>query len=65
MPDILGVDHVSIGTDQVNIRDQFAAWKDGSRRNDPLDVMRDIAARLPDGDVDAVAEYFAHAYPPE
>jgi cytochrome c553 len=47
------------------IRDQFAAWKDGSRRNDPLNVMRDIAARLPDGDLDAVAEYFAHAYPSE
>lgn len=47
------------------IRDQFAAWKDGSRRNDPLDVMRDIAARLPDGDVNAVAEYFARAYPSE
>ena len=47
------------------IRDQFAAWKDGSRRNDPLDVMRDIAARLPDDDLNAVAEYFAHAYPPE
>ena len=47
------------------IRDQFAAWKDGSRRNDPLDAMRDIAARLPDGEVNAVAEYFAHTYPPE
>src|SRR5438874_8768876 len=46
-------------------RDQLAAWKDGSRRNDPLNVMRDIAARLGSDDVAALAEYFAHAWPPD
>ena len=46
-------------------RDQFVAWKDGSRRNDPLNVMRDIAARLSDNDAAAVAEYFAGVYPPK
>lgn len=45
-------------------RDQLAAWKDGSRRNDPLNVMRDIAARLGDEDVAGLAEYFARARPP-
>jgi cytochrome c553 len=45
-------------------RDQFASWKDGSRRNDPINVMRDIAARLSDKDTAALAEYFANAYPP-
>ena len=46
-------------------RDQLAAWKDGSRRNDPLNVMRDIAARLGDDDMAAAAQYFAHAHPPD
>ena len=45
-------------------REQLAAWKDGSRRNDPLNVMRDIAARLSDEDAAALAEYFASVYPP-
>lgn len=46
------------------MRDQFAAWKDGSRRNDPLNVMRDIAARLGNDDITALAEYFAQVWPP-
>jgi cytochrome c553 len=46
------------------LRDQLAAWKDGSRRNDPMNVMRDIAARLGAEDVAALGEYFAHVYPP-
>lgn len=45
-------------------RDQFAAWRDGSRRNDPLDVMRDIAARLKDDDIAALSQYFAQVRPP-
>jgi cytochrome c553 len=45
--------------------EQFAAWRDGSRRNDPLDLMRDIAARLTDDDVTALAAYFAQVSPPE
>jgi cytochrome c553 len=46
-------------------RDQLAAWKNGSRRNDPLNVMRDIAARLGDDDVAALGEYFAQVWPPK
>lgn len=45
-------------------RNQFAAWRDGSRRNDPLNVMRDIAARLDNADVAALAAYFAAVQPP-
>ena len=46
-------------------QDQFGAWKDGSRRNDPLNVMRDIAARLSEADIVALAEYFAQVWPPK
>lgn len=48
----------------VYTRNQLAAWKDGSRRNDPLNVMRDIAARLGDEDIAALAAYFAEVPPP-
>jgi cytochrome c553 len=43
--------------------DQLAAWKSGARRNDPLDVMRDIAARLDERDIAAIAAYFERARP--
>ena len=46
-------------------RDQLAAWRDGSRRNDPLTVMRDIAARLSEDDIIGLAEYFAQVWPPQ
>jgi len=38
---------------------QLRAWKDGTRRGDPLGLMQKIAARLSDADVRAVADYFA------
>src|SRR6185437_7078395 len=43
---------------------QLAAFRNGSRRNDPLDVMRRIAGQLDAADVPALATYFAHVYPP-
>lgn len=46
------------------LRDQLGAFRDGSRRNDPMDVMRDIAGRLSERDIEAAADYFAHVYPP-
>lgn len=45
------------------IKDQLHDWKTGARRNDPLNVMRDIAARLDERDIDAVAIYFARVRP--
>jgi cytochrome c553 len=43
---------------------QLRAWKQGSRRNDPLDVMAGIAERLSDEEIRAVALYFARVRPP-
>ncbi len=37
---------------------QFRFWKQDQRRNDPLDVMREIAKRLSDDDIRALALYF-------
>jgi cytochrome c553 len=36
---------------------QLRAYRDGSRKNDPAHVMSDIATRLDDGEILAVAEY--------
>jgi cytochrome c553 len=38
---------------------QLSAWKAGTRRNDPLGLMKGIADRLSDGDATAVAAYYA------
>lgn len=38
---------------------QFTAWREGSRTNDPLALMQGIAKRLPEADVRAVAAYYA------
>jgi cytochrome c553 len=45
------------------IEDQLHDWKSGTRRNDPLQVMRDITARLDESDIKAVAAYFARVRP--
>lgn len=52
------------GQSEAYLAGQLAAFRDGSRRNDPLDVMRRIAGRLNSGDVTALSTYFAHVYPP-
>lgn len=44
---------------------QFRLWKDGVRKNDPLDVMADIARRMNDEDIKAVTAYFAQLPPPD
>lgn len=41
------------------ISKQLKAYRDGSRANDPAKVMRDIAGRLDDKDIDAVSAYIA------
>ena len=38
---------------------QLKSYRDGSRNNDVAHVMRDIARRLDDKDIDAVSEYLA------
>lgn len=43
---------------------QLHAWREGSRRNDPLDVMAEIAKALTEDEITALALYFARVRPP-
>jgi cytochrome c553 len=43
---------------------QLLLWKAGERRNDPLDVMAEIAERLGEEEIRALALYFARVRPP-
>lgn len=45
------------------IRSQIQAWKSGARQNDPNDLMRVVAERMTDEQIEAVSRYFA-AQPP-
>lgn len=38
---------------------QFNAWRNGTRTNDPLDLMGHIARALTDEEIKAVSAYFA------
>lgn len=38
---------------------QLKAWKDGSRKNDPLELMRHLSAKLSDAEMRDVAAWFA------
>lgn len=38
---------------------QFAAWKNGTRSNDPQNLMKGVAERLTDAEIQAVAAWFA------
>ena len=42
---------------------QLLAYRDASRANDPQGMMRDIAARLTDEEIEAVSEYLAGLRP--
>lgn len=42
---------------------QLKAWRDGRRANDPLGLMRTVAAQLSDAEIQALAAYYA-ALPP-
>lgn len=43
---------------------QLRLWRQGERRNDPLEVMAEIARRLSDEEIRALAIYFARVRPP-
>ena len=43
---------------------QLLLWKAGTRRNDPLEVMAEIAERLDEDEIKALALYFARIRPP-
>lgn len=38
---------------------QLRAWRDGTRRNDPLQLMQSVSRTLDEKDIDAVAAWFA------
>jgi cytochrome c553 len=52
------------GQNQTYTAAQLALWKEGVRRNDPLNVMGTIAAKMTDDDIQAVADYLARLAPP-
>jgi cytochrome c553 len=52
------------GQSGVYLASQLAAFRQGSRRNDPLNVMGRIAGQLNESDIAALVAYFAHVYPP-
>jgi cytochrome c553 len=43
---------------------QLLLWKAGERQNDPLEVMAEIAERLDEKEIRALALYFARVRPP-
>lgn len=47
------------GQSAVYIENQLKDWKKGSRHNDPLDLMKHVAAQLDTQDIKAVAQWFA------
>lgn len=47
------------GQHPTYLRQQLQAWQQGTRANDPLDIMRAVAERLTDAEIDAVTAYLA------
>jgi cytochrome c553 len=47
------------GQSSLYIASQLRAWKQGTRRGEPLGLMQAIAARLSESDISAVSDYFA------
>jgi cytochrome c553 len=41
------------------IASQLKAWQAGTRKNDPIELMRHVAAQLTDSDIQAVSNWFA------
>ena len=47
------------GQSDVYIRNQLTAWKQGTRHNDPLDLMKHLSAALGDNDIKEVSAWYA------
>ena len=61
-PDGVGVPYSApylAGQSAEYLESAIKAWKDGTRKNDPGQLMRSVAERLNDADIAAVAAYFA------
>lgn len=52
------------GQYQSYLAAQLRDFRSGTRRDDPMAVMRTIAAKLQDGEITALAAYFASVRPP-
>ncbi|HEX8778282.1 MAG TPA: c-type cytochrome [Rhodanobacter sp.] len=52
------------GQSAAYIASQLRAWQQGTRRNDPLQLMQHVAKQLTPQEVDAVAGWFAAQPPP-
>lgn len=42
---------------------QLKAWKDGTRKNDPLELMQHLSRRLSPEEIDAVSQWFSRQQP--
>ncbi|NIF15733.1 c-type cytochrome [Pantoea sp. Cy-639] len=49
------------GQSATYLAGQLNAWRDGSRSNDPNQLMVNVAKAMTDAEVKAIAEYFAHS----
>lgn len=47
------------GQSSVYIINELQAWKQGSRHNDPLQLMQHVAAKLSDKDIQAISTWYA------
>lgn len=47
------------GQSALYIANQLRAWKQGSRHNDPLQLMQSVAGKLDDADIAAVSAWYA------
>jgi cytochrome c553 len=47
------------GQSAVYITNELQAWKQGSRHNDPLQLMQHVAATLSDKDIEAISAWYA------
>jgi len=56
----VGVSFPGIAGQHPNyIRQQLKAWQEGTRHNDPVQLMTAVAERLTDEEIEAVAAYLA------
>lgn len=47
------------GQSSVYISNELNAWKQGSRHNDPLQLMQNVASKLSDDDIAAISAWYA------
>lgn len=52
-----------VGQSATYITNQITAWKSGARTNDPIGLMKNVAAKLKDDEVKAVAAYLSTLKP--